>query len=366
MEVKRVAILGAGNGGITAAAHVKSMGFEVSLYELPDYGKNLEGISKKGGILYKKREGGEQFITPDLLTTDICEAIEGAQIIMLTIPGFAIEVFAEILAPVVEEDQIIFFNGAAAMACVRFVNKAKEMGITKKFKIAEANSLTYGTRAFPDEAVVEMSLYVNKLYFAAYPSSNTEELLKSCIQVYDCLVPATNIWETTLANGNPEVHPGPCLLNAGRIEYSKGEFWLYREGITKHTANIIKAIEKERLDLGKKLGFDLEGAALGRATRGYFSESEGELYELFNNSEVFAQIKGPLSVTSRYFTEDISTGLVLWSSIGKAIGVETPAIDSVITLGGALLERDFYDEGISLESLGLGGMNIEELVQTVS
>jgi opine dehydrogenase len=366
MDVKRVAILGAGNGGITAAAHVKSMGFEVSLFELPEYGKNLNGIKEKGGILFKKREGGEQFITPDLVTTDIKEAVEGAQIIMLTIPGFAIETFAEILAPVVSEDQIIFFNGAAAMACIRFVNKAAEMGINKKFKIAEANSLTYGTRAFHDEAVVEMSLYVNKLYFAAYPSSDTEELLEACIQVYDCLVPAINIWETTLANGNPEVHPGPCLLNAGRIEYSKGEFWLYKEGITKHTANIIKAIEKERLALGAKLGFELEGAALGRATRGYFSSSKGELYELFNNSEVFSQIKGPLSVNSRYFTEDISTGLVLWSSIGKAIGVKTDTIDSVIILGQALLQRNFYDEGISLESLGLEGMDIKELIKTVS
>jgi len=112
-------------------------------------------------------------------------------------------------------------------------------------------------------------------------------------------------------------------------------------------------------------GFDLEGAAVGRATRGYFSSSEGELHELFNNSEVFTQIKGPLSIKSRYFTEDISTGLVLLSSLGVALGVPTPTIDAVITLGGSLLQMDFYGEGITLESLGFEGMGAEELAKSV-
>ena len=41
MNVTRIAILGAGNGGITAAADLKNRGKEVSLYELPQFGKLL-------------------------------------------------------------------------------------------------------------------------------------------------------------------------------------------------------------------------------------------------------------------------------------------------------------------------------------
>jgi opine dehydrogenase len=363
--VKNVAILGAGNGGITAAADLKLQGFNVNLYELPGFGKNLDGIKNIGGIKFRALGEEEKFVTPDLLTTDIYEAINNTDIIMLTVPGFAIESFAEKIAPVINENQIIFFNGASCMACVRFLNKAKEMGINKKFKLCEVNSLTYGTRVFHDEAIVEMSLKVKKLYFSAYPKKYTDELYKACIQLYDFLIKAEDIWETTLANGNPEVHPGPCLLNAGRIEYSKGEFWLYKEGITEHTVNVIKAIEKERLALGNKLGFELEGAAEARATRGYFESSKGKLYELFNNSKVFTKIKGPLSITSRYIIEDISYGLVLWSSIGKSIGVKTPTIDSVIILGGVLLERDLYEEGITLNKLGFEKNGVQELKKSV-
>ncbi len=48
-----------------------------------------------------------------------------------------------------------------------------------------------------------------------------------------------SLWKTNLENGNPEVHPGPTLLNVGRIDYSD-EFALYEEGITKHTVRLFR------------------------------------------------------------------------------------------------------------------------------
>ena len=360
MEVKKVAILGGGNGGITAAADLSNKGFEVSMFQSDKFCKNLDIIKEKGEIILQTLEK-ESVEKVHLVTDDIKEAILGAQIIMLAIPGTAIEYFAEILAPVVDENQIIYINSAAAMGCIRFINKAKEMGIDKKFKICESNSLTYGCRAFADEARVEMSLSVKKLFLGAYPSYDTEEVMKSLSQIYDCFVPADNIWHVNLENGNPEVHPGPALLNAGRIDYSNGEFWLYKEGITKHTINILKAVEDERKDLGRALGFEVEGARESRINRGYLEEDKNKsLQELFNTSEVFCTIKGPTSVTNRYITEDISTGLVLWSSIGKILKVPTPNIDAIIVLGGTLLNTDFYKEGLTVEKLGIYNANCKK------
>ena len=315
MEVKNVAILGAGNGGATAACEFTERGFNVWLYELPDFAGDLEGIRKNGGF---------------------------------------------------REDQIIFFNGAAAMGCVRFTRKARAMGIDTRFKVCEANSLSYGTRVFPDEARVELSLRVKKLFLAAYPKENTEECLAACVQLYPGLVAGRDIWETTLENGNPEVHPGPCLLSAGHIEYSGGEFWLYREGITEHTVNVLHAIEQERMAIGRAFGFELEDAVESRYRRGYFDNDKEDLQHLFNTSEVFTKIKGPTSITSRYFTEDISDGLVLWSDLGRVCGVPTPNIDAVITLGGSLLQVDFRKIGLTLDKLGYGdAKTVDDLLQDV-
>lgn len=365
MKVTKAAILGAGNGGMTAAAEMKARGFQISLYEVPAFADNLKAMQAKGGLLLQEPGKEDIFCPLDLITTDLAEAIRDAQVIMLTIPGFAVETFSELLAPLVQTDQVIFFNGAAAMGCVRFVKKAKEMGIDKIFQICEVNSLAYGTRGFADEARVELSLRVKKLFFAAYPKERTAELMEMCRQIYDCIVPAENIWHTTLENGNPEVHPGPCLLNAGRIEYSGGEFWFYKEGITAHTLNVLQAISRERMAVGRAFGLDLEDARASRARRGYLRSEDGDLQEMFNTSEVYSKIKGPLSVTSRYFTEDISNGLVLWSDMGKLAGVPTPNINAVITLGSSLLEEDFYQTGLTLEKLGFGGCTLQDLVATV-
>ncbi len=364
MKVRKVAVLGGGNGGITAAADLKTKGLETSLYELPKYFSNLNVIKEKGGVMLQD-DKDERFVEIATVTDNVEEAIKDAQVVMLVIPGFAIEAFAEVLAPVVSEEQVIFLNGAAAMGCVRFVNKAREMGIDKNFKICEANSLTYGTRAFAEEAKVELSLRVKKLFVAAYPKDNTEELLDACSQLYDGLVAAKNIWHVTLENGNPVVHPGPCLMNSGRIDFSDGDFWLYKEGITEHTTNILRSIESEQFAIGKAFGFEIEDAVQSRARRGYFRNEMDDLQYQFNTSEVFTQIKGPLSCNSRYFTEDISTGLVLWSDLGTAAGVPTPNIDSVITLGGTLLQRDFREEGLTLEKLGFEGVALEDLIARV-
>lgn len=365
MEVKSVAILGAGNGGITAAADLKSRGFEVRLYELPQFKESFQ-VWKKAGCINLIRNGKSELTYPDLYTVDAKEAIEGADIVMFTINSTLTELFTEISAPIISSDQIILFNGAAAMSSIRFLKKAREMGITKEFKLAELASLTYATRVFPDRATAEMSLYTKAIWFTAYPSRYTKEYIVPCRQIYDCLEPAENLWRIFLENGNPEVHPGPALLNAGRIDYAKGEFWHYVEGITPRTVNIILGVQKERQMLGKALGLEIESARDGRVRRGYFEDTDQPLDILFNTSKVFSKIKGPASVDARYITEDTTTGLVFYSDLGKVLRVPTPISDAIITLNGCLLQKDFYKEGLTLKALGLDGLNRDELIDAVS
>lgn len=365
--VKNVAILGAGNGGVTAAADLTSRGFSVRLYEQESFESNLKGIINNGGIkLIKKSTGDESFQVVDKVTTNIEDAINNADVVMITVPAFAIEAIAEKAAQYISEDQIILINGAASMGALRFVQAAKKIGVNKKFKIGELNSLTYGTRVNYEKAEVILSLEVKHLFFSAYVASETNDLIAKCKELYDYLVPAENLWHVLLANGNPEAHPPGVLLNAGRIEFSKGDFWLYKEGITPHTINVVLGVQEERLALGKAFGFSLDTAAVARQKRGYFSNSQNSLDRLFNESDVFKNIPGPSKLDNRYLTEDIPYGLVLWSDIGKAVGVETPVIDSIITLTCKLLEKDFWSTGITLETLGLDGLNKEELIRAVS
>lgn len=344
-----IAILGAGNGGVTAAADLTEKGFSIRLFELEQFAHNLRAIQEAKGIQFIEGDK-ERFISPKLLTTSIRDAVAGAEVVMCTIPSDAVEYFAELCAPYLEENQLVIMNGAAAMGSVRFVNKVRELGYNTSFKIGETASLTYGTRVHGNR--VELFLRAKHLLFAAYPAKDTVEMLAIAQSLYPDLRKAKNVWETTLNNGNPETHPGPSLLNAGRIEYSKGEFYLYKEGITEGVGHVIASVSKERQKLCEKLEILYLEPQSRLVDLGY-CEPAPTLVQQYNESPVFTNIKGPLSLTSRYFTEDISMGLVLWSSIGKALNCPTPVIDSIVTLSNALLQRDFWQDGLTVEKLNL-------------
>ena len=58
-------------------------------------------------------------------------------------------------------------------------------------------------------------------------------------------------------------------------------------------------------------------------------------------------------------------GLVLLSSLGEKFGINTPECDRLIDMCGGLLARDFFKEGRTLTSLGLGDLTKDELLRFV-
>jgi opine dehydrogenase len=72
-------------------------------------------------------------------------------------------------------------------------------------------------------------------------------------------------------------------------------------------------------------------------------------------------IKGPPSLDHRYLHEDVGWGLVPWSEMGRAYDVPTPTMDALIVLGGTLNDRDYRVEGLTLERLGLVGVDPADL-----
>lgn len=355
----KIAIVGSGNGAVTAAVDMYKQGHDVRLYCRNQSIHKFDQALKEGGFHYNE-EGDEEFVPFTNISDDMGYVLDGAEVIQLVIPSSFIEHYASTMADFVEDGQLILFNMAAAMGSIRFMNVLEDKHIKKDLKYAELNTLTYGTRVNFDEAQVDCSLKVKKVYFSTYDKQYLSESFEKVEQFYPYIVKEESLLKTNLENGNPEVHPGPMLLNVGRIDYS-GDFALYEEGITSHTVRLLHAVELERLTLGRKLGFELSTAKEARIERGYLErKNEDEpLNRLFNTSPVFTQIRGPHSVNNRYLTEDIAYGLVFWSSLGRLIGVQTPNTDAIITIASTILERDFFEEGLTVEKLGVEKLGLD-------
>ena len=106
----KVAVLGAGNGGMTLSAHLGLEGHEVRLFELPDYAKDLDAVRQEGGIRISGVEK-QGFGPVASATTSIAEALQGAEVILNPVPANAFEPFATLAGPHLEDGQIVVVMG---------------------------------------------------------------------------------------------------------------------------------------------------------------------------------------------------------------------------------------------------------------
>jgi opine dehydrogenase len=148
-------------------------------------------------------------------------------------------------------------------------------------------------------------------------------------------------------------------MNAGRIERSRGEFWFYEEGVTPSVVKVIEAVDRERLALAAALGLRLTPAAEAFHRAGF--GPAGDLWATINGSRMLTALRAPGQVDTRWLTEDIPFGLATWATLGDRLGVETPVIDSLVTLASATLGQDFRSQARGLEALGLAYMNDDAL-----
>jgi len=360
-QINKISILGAGNGGCAFSGHLAMKGFEVVLYEDQKFEKNLEGIKEQGGInLIGAVEG---FGKISLLTTNPEEAVQGADIIMVVTPAFAQMIMMQAVLPYLEDDQIVVFI-PDNFGALRFVKLLKENKIKKRIKIAGTVSLLYATRRIgPGKS--KISGVKEILPVGVLPAIDTEEVLEKLKRCYTEFKPSKNILEASFGNTNMIAHCGPAVLNAGWIEYTKGDFDFYIDGMTKSVCRVMEKIDKERIRVGEKLGLNLLPAT--EMLKRFYKLKGETMYDLIHtNDEVHKGSGAPPNLRNRYISEDVPYGLVPVSSFGNLVGIDTPIINAVIELASTLNAYDYRKNGATPANIGLGKINISDILEYVN
>jgi len=358
--IRRVAVLGAGNGGHAFCAHLSMEGLEVRLYEAPQFKRNIVPIQERGGIeAFGDRCG---FAKIDTVSTSMEEVVKGADVIVIPVPAFAQDHMVHGCLPYLEEGQIILFspdNGGT----IRFYNQLKEKGMEGKVTLAGMACLLYLCKLI-GPAQIDIAGVKHEMQVSTMPAKNVGEVVDSLKTMYKGYKPEKNALATTLSNFNHQLHTGPMVLNAGRVE-SSIDFKFYCEGHTKSITHVVKSVDQEKLKVGKSLGIDLPTIEelFEEYYKGRYREETGELNEIVTTNLIYRGTIAPSELMSRFITEDVPYGLVLISSIGQRFNVPTPTIDAIIHLASVLNRTDYRKEGMTLEKLGLGGMSREEIEQ---
>lgn len=352
MDEQRIAVLGAGNTGAAMAADLALAGHAVLLWEHPAFAAALEPIRRDREI---RLEGTARAGRARLagVTTDAAEALAWSDTLLCSVPSYAHAPVLQQILPFLRPGHLLALlpGNLGALAVGRALAAAGVAGVA----VAESDTAPYVCRkTAPDAAVIWGT--VTGLGVGVWPVAETERAMATLGALFPGAVAYGHALEAGLSALNPVVHPAGVLLNAGRIERSRGEFWFYEEGITPGVVAAIEAVDGERRALGAALGLELTPVAAAFARAG-FGPASADLWAVINGSRMLTALRAPGALDTRWLSEDVPYGLATWALLGDALGVDTPTIDALVTLASAVLGTDFRAFARGLEELGLAGLD---------
>jgi len=356
-ENTRYTVIGAGNGGKSMAAHLALKGFSVALYNRTP--EHVDVIRKRGGIELKSYEGGPQgFGKLALVTTHIAEAIEYAETIMVVVSSTAHADVARAVAPHLRDGQIVILHPGRTLGAIEFDKVLRDNHCTANAIVAEAETFIYACRS-DGPASAFIFRIKDSVPLSALPASDTQRVLQVVNSAYPQFVDGVNVLHTSMNNMGAIFHPGLAILNAGRIESTRGNFQFYIDGVTPSVARVLEALDRERVAVAASIGIRAQ-TALEWLKKAYDASGE-DLYEAIQNQSGYYGISAPKTLAHRYISEDVPMSLVPLAALGQRQGVSVRGMESIIRLACIIRHRDYWQYGRTLAKLGLADMNVSEL-----
>ncbi len=334
MNKKSIAILGGGNAGFALAGFFSYLGHTVNLYKksllINQKTSNYE-IFSKGKLEFQSRI--------NLVTSSIEEALKGAELIFITVPAYHHDALFDEMIDFLNQDSTVYLM-PDNYGCFLLKKKLIAKGLGQYRKILSLNSVLFACRQIDYNTIVIRGIK-NNIKVSSIYGEIVDEGLSLLNAIYPMFVKSSEVIDVQLSNMNPIVHTATTLMNTGWIEKTEGNFDFYSEGISSSVANVIESIDNERIELGKKLGFDLDSLLVNMQK--LYNSTEKSLYSALTKSFIHTKDKGPASLDTRYINEDIPYGLMPMSALGKRLKIQTKAIDTVISLAEITTRKKFNE-----------------------
>ncbi len=357
-----VTVLGAGNTGLAAAADLTLAGHAVTLGELPAFAAAIDPVRASGVIELHgaARTGAAQVAA---VTDDAAEAAAASDTLLLIVPAYAHAPWARALAPHLRQGQTLTLM-PGTLGALEVAGILREAG-APPIPVAETDTAPYVCRKTgPAEATIWG--VVPRLSLGVFPARDTARVLDALTRFFPGIAPAPDVLACGLSALNPVVHPPGVLLNAGRIERSRGEFYFYDEGVTPGVVRAIMALDAERRAVAAALGHDLPDAAEAFHAAGFGPRAEPpDLWATINGSPMLTALKAPGQLDTRWLSEDVPYGLRAWAGLGEALHAPTPVIEAVIALGLTVLDQPLDTNRRTLADLRLHGLTREQMLRFV-
>jgi opine dehydrogenase len=355
-------VIGAGHGGKAMTAHLALMGLHVTLYNRTS--DHIVALKARGGIDLESAEGGPHgFARLDLVTSDLGEALQAAQMIMVVVPSSAHADVAKNVAPLLKDGQIIILHPGRTCGALEFVKSLHDNGCTVDVTVAEAETFIYASRS-DGPAQARIFRIKEAVPLAALPAVRTQAVLEAIHPAYPQFIDGENVLHTGMNNMGAIFHPALTLLNAGWIEATHGDYQFYIDGVTPSVARVLEVLDRERVTVASSLGLRAR-TAMEWLQMAYNTTGE-DLHEAIHNQPGYYGITAPSTLNHRYIFEDVPMSLVPIASLGQRFGVSVRGMDSIIRLACIVHRTDYWRRGRTVDKLGIGDLSVSELTRYVN
>ncbi|KAK4044168.1 6-phosphogluconate dehydrogenase C-terminal domain-like protein [Parachaetomium inaequale] len=343
-----VSIVGAGPAGFALAAELESQGRSVLLYSHPTHLRHANHVKRNGHLA---TSGLMEGATNLRVTTDMGEAVAFSRVMILTVPSTGQEtVLQELRNFSLQQHAIIAVPGNLfsliadlEVGCVFETNLSPY-----SCRMDEGGLMVLGKKELVSIAALHQDLdpAVYETVASIFPTQ-----LKWC----------SSVIEVCLSNVNGVFHPLMMLMNAGRIENTSGDFFIYSAGLTTSVANAMLAIDRVRIKIGEALGLRLKSAV--EISNECYGQGFTDFVDLAQNSPPHNKLKAPTNLDNRNITEDVPDLLVSWHCLAEKLGVDATPIKAVITLAEMATGVNYFETGRNLRRLHLEHVSRAELIE---
>lgn len=362
----KVTVLGGGHGCYSAAASLAEQGHHVQLWRRD--AAAFAALAERGALTIRDHAGPRDIATGTGAGQihpcgDLAEAVAGAELIVIPLPSHTHQDLASKLAPHLSDGQVVFLPPGTFGSYI-FARAMARAGNHGEVAFAETGTLPYLARKHgPTEVVI--SGYATRLPTGVFPSRLTERAFTILRNAFPAVEPVEDGLSGALMNAGPIIHPPLILMNAAPLEHFPA--WdIHNEGTQPSVRAVTTALDNERIAIREALGYEAPHFPLADH---YTADGDEWMYGHSAHEKLTdsGDWREKIDLRShRYMLEDTRLGLSLIVSVGKWAGVPTPVAQGLLSLASVVSGADLYDEGRTLESLGLSQLTrgqMHELLQ---
>ncbi len=343
----KIAVLGGGHGAHAAAADLSEQGHQVRFWRRD--GAALQPLLETG-LLTLTDAAGSREVSVHCVTTNIAEAVTGADLILMPGPATAQVDIARAMTPHVSDGQGILMPPGSFGTWV-VVDTLRRNGCTADVLVGESGTLPWLAR-MQGPTEVAIVTRATRLPTGVFPFARADAAFDLFWRAFPAIERLTDGLDGALMNAGPVIHPPLILMNAGAIEHF--EHWdIHDEGTQPAIRRVTDALDAERVAVRQALGYGPPHFPLAD----HYDDSRPEwMYgqAAHDRLVVSSRWRESLDLTShRYMREDVAIGLAFLVSVAGWAGVAAPVASGLLSLAGAINGEDFSKTGRTLAGLGL-------------